>query len=148
MLMDKNQLPVVAIESMNKTHADEVDIINELYDLIASSLNGNSLDEELDRAISQFRDHVDHHFSSEEKLMEQSGFPAYSVHKGEHDRVRAVLFSIIDLWQETRIIQPLADYLENVHPNWAKNHIATMDTMTAHFISQSSRTSEQPDELM
>lgn len=141
MLMDKRDIPEVAVDSMNKTHSDEIDIINRLYDLITKSQSGQPVENDLTGAVEEFQAHVEQHFSSEEVLMSETRFPAFSVHKGEHDRVRAELFGIIEAWRQTKDIKPLADYLENTHPNWAKNHIATMDAMTAYFIVQARNSS-------
>ena len=138
MLLEKTELPVVAIDEMNKTHENEVEIINALYKLITAYRDGQPVETELSAAVEQFGAHVEHHFSREEQMMEQYGFPAYQVHKSEHDRVRFELQALLNAWSEGKNIAPLADYLENIHPVWAKNHIATMDMMTAMFIKQTS----------
>jgi hemerythrin len=138
MLLEKTELPVVAIEEMNKTHENEVEIINALYNLIIAYRDGQPLETELSAAVDQFGGHVEHHFSREEQMMEQYGFPAFQIHKGEHDRVRIELQTLLNAWREGKDIDPLASYLENIHPGWAKNHIATMDMMTAMFIKQAS----------
>jgi hemerythrin len=142
MLIDKRDIPEVAIASMNTTHENEIDIINTLYELITKNLEGQSVETNLAQAVETFATHVEEHFSGEEEMMEKTGFPAFSVHKNEHDRVRAELFGIIATWRENKNIQPLADYLKNIHPVWAKNHIATMDAMTAYFILQARNTSK------
>jgi len=132
MLINKEDIPVVALDSMNQTHYNEIDIINNLHRL----LTGEGQGDELKKAIEEFADHVEKHFASEEALMSQYGFPAYPVHKGEHDRVRSELFTIINGWRHNGDTGPLLDYLVNVHPQWAQNHIATMDNMTAHFLAE------------
>jgi hemerythrin len=134
MLIDKQDIPQVALESMNKTHFDEIEIINELHALLTRALAGEPLEAEIKAAIENFADHVEKHFASEEALMTEYGFPAIVIHKGEHDRVRAELFGIINKWRNDGDIAPLADYLVNVHGEWARNHIGTMDTMTAYFL--------------
>ena len=136
MLINKNQIPVVALESMNRTHLDEIDIANNLHDLITKSLAGEAVESDLNEAIEQFATHVEQHFASEEVLMTETGFPAYPVHKGEHDRVRAELSGILNAWRQSQDVQPLATYLTTIHPAWAKNHIGTMDTMTAYYIAE------------
>ncbi len=141
MLMDIREIPEVAIDSMNRTHASEVELVNRLFELITRHLDGAPVEDELAATVNEFRNFVEQHFSREEKLMQEHGFPAYQVHKGEHDRVRTELFGLVDVWDQQQNIQPLADYLANVHPGWAKNHIATMDSMTAYFIAQSQASS-------
>lgn len=136
MLMELKEIPQVAVDSMNKTHEREIGIVNALFELITQKRDGQPVDDELGKAVDLFADHVEQHFSGEEQLMQQTGFPAFGVHKGEHDRVRAELAPVFEAWRQESNIGPLATYLENIHPGWAKNHIATMDAMTAYFIAQ------------
>ena len=135
MLMDKTEIAQVAIASMNKTHEDEIALINALFELIQKQLAFEPVKDELSPLVERFATHVEHHFANEEQLMSDTGFPAFGVHKGEHDRVRAELAPLIDAWQRDENIEPPADYVKNVHPGWAKTHIATMDTMTAMYIA-------------
>ncbi len=135
MLMDKTEIPRVALASMNKTHEDEIALINALFELIQKQLAFEPVKDELSALAERFATHVEQHFSSEEQLMRDTGFPAYNIHKGEHDRVRGELTPLLEAWRQDENIEPLADYLKNVHPGWAKTHIATMDTMTAMFIA-------------
>jgi len=138
MLIDKNALPQVAIQSMNDTHTNEVELINALFDLITRKRGGEDVDAQLSEMVDSFDEHVKQHFHSEEVLMQQTGFPAYQVHKGEHDRVLEEIAVPVAAWRERADIEPLGDYLQNVHPQWAQNHIVTMDTMTAFFIAENS----------
>ena len=140
MLMDKQDIPRVAVDEMNETHANEVELINALYVLITKYRSGQPLAAPLSHAIEQFETHVDRHFTREEEMMEESGFPALFVHKSEHDHVRTDLSAVIKTWRDHQNIEPLTDYLENIHPAWAKTHIATMDAMTALYIVQSRTT--------
>ncbi len=137
MPLEKSDLSPVALDEMNRTHEREVEIIHALHKLIISHQAGQPVLDDLEKAVDEFARHMEQHFAREEQLMEQSGFPAFHVHKGEHDRVRTELAPVFAAWSEQRDITPLARYLEDIHPAWAKNHIATMDMMTALFISQS-----------
>ena len=137
MVMDKTEIPVVAIDEMNKTHEREADLVNSLFEMISAHQSGTPASDALTAAVSDFRDHMERHFSREEEMMEQAGFPAFHVHKREHDRVRAELDAILAPLHTSNDFSPLADYLQNTHPDWAKNHIATMDTMTAFYIVRS-----------
>lgn len=136
MLIDKTQIPQVAVTSMHQTHLNEVDLINRLHDLIEANRSGAGDKPRLDAAIDEFEAHVVEHFASEERLMLATGFPAYGVHRGEHERVLAHLRELLRQYREAGDLAPFADYLQHGHLQWAHNHIATMDTMTAYFIAR------------
>ena len=136
MLMDKTDIPVVAIDEMNKIHESEIELVNDLYEIINSQLAGEPVKDGLDEAIAAFRSHMEHHFSREEEMMMEAGFPAYRVHKGEHDRVRVEMDARIEKWRNSNDIEPLSHYLRDTHPGWANIHISTMDTVTASYIAR------------
>jgi hemerythrin len=136
MLINKDQIPLVAVDSMNQTHMDEVDLINRLHELLQQHQTGAGDDAAVSAALDAFETHVVEHFAAEEQLMLETGFPAYPVHRGEHERVLAALRDLLRVYREAGNLRPFADYLENGHLHWAYNHIATMDTMTAFFIAR------------
>jgi hemerythrin len=136
MLIDKAKIPQVAVASMHQTHLDEVDLINRLHDLIEANHSGAGDRHQLDSVIDEFEAHVVEHFASEERLMLATGFPAYPVHRGEHERVLAHLRELLRLYRQAGELAPFAAYLRDGHLQWAHNHIATMDTMTAYFIAR------------
>jgi hemerythrin len=136
MLIDKADVPEVAVPSMHQTHLNEVALVNRLHALIEAERAGTAGAATLKATVDEFEAHVAEHFAAEERLMLQTGFPAYPVHKGEHERVLAALRELVRAFRDDGRIEPLADYLANEHPRWAYNHIATMDTMTAYFIAR------------
>lgn len=136
MLIDKNDLPVVAMEFMNDVHHEDVDIINELYSFIldyesdASSENENKIDQKYE----EWFEHTVNHFKGEEVEMEQKGFPPFLFHKGEHDNALSTMDNIYKMWQGSRDISVLKNYFTDTLPAWLTNHIQTMDTVTAMFL--------------
>ena len=85
-----------------------------------------------DRLIA-FSDHCAAHFAREEEIMMQTGFPAFEIHKQEHDRVLKELDNMVrkldTLGEEERRLA-----LEEGLKDWLLNHLATMDTATARFV--------------
>lgn len=129
-------IPQVALASMNETHHEEVALVNRLGQLAAKGLSGEIDDEAITLQIQAWLDHTRDHFRRENALMQAYGFPAYPVHKGEHDRVLALLDELQEAWREHRRLQPLASFLFETWPGWFDNHVNTMDSVTARFISQ------------
>ncbi len=119
----------VAVASMNATHAREHEILMRLVVAFEED------DETLASAISAFRQHVHAHFAREEALMEQYGFPPYLIHKSEHDRLRARLERLCVNWRAPEGRAALRRFAEIEYPSWLRQHVATMDTATAHFLA-------------
>jgi hemerythrin len=136
MLIDKADLPMVAKEIMNEVHLEDVDIINDLYELVLE-YEKNPNDENKQKLDEQYQAWFKHtivHFADEEEMMRENAFPPYPVHKGEHDNALATMDRVFSSWQSSGDIQVLKQYLENELPLWLTHHIQTMDTVTAMFL--------------
>eukprot|EP01029_Cantina_marsupialis_P013595 TRINITY_DN301471_c1_g1_i1.p1 TRINITY_DN301471_c1_g1~~TRINITY_DN301471_c1_g1_i1.p1 ORF type:complete len:147 (+),score=14.36 TRINITY_DN301471_c1_g1_i1:124-564(+) len=136
MLIDKNNLPLVAMDFMNDVHIEDVIIINDLYELILSYENNPSKknEEEIDKKYMQWYNHTVRHFQGEEKEMLSNGFPPFQVHKFEHDNALEMMNEKFTQWQDSRDINALKKYINSDLISWLINHIQTMDTVTAMFL--------------
>ena len=135
MLLDKGELAMVAMNFMNDVHLEDVDIINELFELVLAYENEpNGANKE--RVNAQYKlwfEHTVDHFRGEEEMMQEMAFPPYPMHKGEHDNALAVMDDVFKRWQESEDIMVVKTYLIEILPAWLRNHIQTMDTVTAMF---------------
>lgn len=142
-MLNKEQLPVVALETMNTVHYEEVDLINALYAQVEAYTAGSVLPEAVDESLATLLAHMREHFAGEEALMREGGFPVYPVHKAEHDRVLREAQAIYQDWHVGRDLAALSTYLYQTLPTWLMNHISTMDTVTALFLSPLSTRTEE-----
>lgn len=135
MLFDENKLPMVAMEFMNDVHLEDVDIINELFELVLLYEKEPNEDNKgkLNTQYKLWFEHTVDHFSGEEEMMQEMAFPPYPMHKGEHDNALMVMENVFKKWQESEDIIILKTYLNETLPTWLINHIQTMDTVTAMF---------------
>jgi hemerythrin len=131
MLIKENEIPRVALNDMNKVHAVEIEIVNKLYDAIVK----NEDIAEILKYFDEFLNDVINHFTFEQGLMEKYNFFAYPIHRAEHDRVLHELKSLEKMLKEKGDIKTVKDYLENVFKPWIINHVQTMDTVTAMYLS-------------
>jgi len=131
MLIKEDEIPRVALNDMNNVHAVEIEIVNKLYDAIVK----NEDIAEILKYFDEFLDDVINHFTFEQGLMEKYNFFAYPVHRAEHDRVLYELKSLEKILKEKGDIKTVKDYLENVFKPWIINHVQTMDTVTAMYLS-------------
>ncbi len=135
MLLDISEIPRVALERMNRVHEEEIKILNQLYEAIEEFQEGTGSLEEIDRKFEEFFQDVLKHFSSEQEMMEQYNFFAYPMHRGEHDMVLGQLHSLKKKWEKEKNPELIKSYIEKEFLPWLMNHIQTMDTVTAHFLS-------------
>ena len=131
MLIKENEIPRVALNDMNKVHDVEIEIVNKLYDAIMK----NEDIAEILKYFDEFLNDVINHFTFEQGLMEKYNFFAYPMHRAEHDRVLYELKSLEKILKEKGDIKTVKDYLENVFKPWIINHVQTMDTVTAMYLS-------------
>jgi hemerythrin len=135
MFLDKTKLPMVAMDFMNNTHLEEVELINRVVDTIESTQAGASSDE-LEALLDEFHSHTINHFEVENVHMQKYNFFAADCHMGEHTRALAELESVIRAYKDTKDIKPLEHYFKVTLIEWVMNHISTMDNVTAQFLSQ------------
>lgn len=135
-LLPLEQIPLVALESMNQTHKEEVELVNRLATLVADGIRGQADEAAIAAQLDRWLDHTRDHFARENALMQQYAFPAYPVHSGEHERVLSLLEDLRRTWIESRALRPLALFLFEEWRAWFDNHVHTMDNVTASFIRQ------------
>ena len=129
--MTQEQLPLVAVPSMNDTHLEELLIINKL-DSAATSGDLQTLSETLTALL----EHTIEHFSNENKMMQEAHFPAFETHKSEHDRHLHELQSVIKYFKANQDPSAITAYIYGTLIPWLIHHIQTMDSMTALFLQQ------------
>ncbi|WP_415888361.1 bacteriohemerythrin [Neptuniibacter sp. SY11_33] len=131
MQVEVTDIPQVAVDFMNDDHAEAITLLNQLFDTLET---GN--DSEVDGALSGFYQHNAEHFAREEEQMIRINFPPYTCHKGEHERVLQEMRETQQQWQANHDRAELNSYLKDTVIPWFVNHINTMDTVTAMFISR------------
>ena len=130
-MITQEQLPMVAMPSMNDTHLEDILLINRLSSAIEC--------QDVSETSALFEELVTHtigHFSGEEEMMREKMFPPYPVHKGEHDRALNELKAIAAEFDTTHDFQFAQAYVDKTLVPWLINHIETLDTVTAMFLTQ------------
>lgn len=122
--------PQVALEFMNRDHAEFVGLRASLLELLASP----APDARVDKLLDELLEHTRHHFAEEERLMQETGFPPYPMHKGEHDNVLADMAARVERWKQGHDVAALREWLDREIGDWFVNHVSSMDFVTAGFI--------------
>lgn len=131
-LITQEQLPMVAIPSMNDTHLEETIIVNKLQ----ASAKAGKIDE-VTSILQELLEHTTEHFHGEEKMMQESAFPAFTMHKTEHDRHLHELNALIKYFDKNKDTKAITAYVDGNLVRWLLHHIETMDTVTALHIQKS-----------
>ena len=132
-MISQEQLPMVAMPSMNDTHLEDVILINQLSSA-AQSKNHAATKIFLDELVA----HTIAHFSGEEAMMQEANFPPYPIHKAEHDRVLKELENVRKIFSEGEgDFTLVTSYIDGSLIPWLINHIETLDTVTAMYLKNS-----------
>ena len=129
--MTQEQLPMVAIPSMNNTHLEEMLIVNRLENAVKESNI-----ESITKILKELHEHTAVHFSEEEKMMEEALYPTFQTHKAEHDRHLHELQSLRNYFDKNQEPKAIHAYIEGNLINWTIHHIQTMDTMAAEYLHE------------
>ena len=133
--IDPKDLPELPVPFMNEDHRRELALVNDLEAALAVHARGGegSLDAVLGK-LALLAVHTREHFLREEAAMRGAGFPAYPVHKAEHDRVLAEMDREARQFRERGDAVRLSRYLFEALPTWFRGHLRTMDVITAAYL--------------
>lgn len=129
--MNELRVSRVALDFMNAVHDEELDLVKRLLLALQSA--------DLAQAsplLSEWLQHTREHFAREERLMQEHGFPPYPVHKMEHDRVFDSMLAVEQAWFDSPDAAVVTAYITEQWWPWLQRHIASMDTVTANYLSQ------------
>ena len=140
--LDAANLPDLPISFMNADHAREAALVNELEDAHAAHAAGAGPVAPVLERLSLLAVHTRDHFLREESMMREARFPAYPVHKAEHDRVLAEMDAEARAFRTAGDAERLARYVRERLPEWFEGHVRTMDVVTARFVASSATASE------
>jgi len=133
-LITQDQLPMVAIPSMNDMHLEEMLIINKLE----SAARANKVDEVL-ATIKELLAHTEIHYANENELMAKVDFPEFAVHKAEHDRHLKELTSLVKYFSERGESNAILAYIEGNLIGWSLHHVETMDADMAKYVTEATK---------
>ncbi len=129
-MINKKDLPLVSLNSMNEVHFEEVVILNTLLEQLQNKVDFDIFSENLQTLL----EHMQYHFNSEEKLMRESHYPSLQMHKADHDKVLNQTRYAEMQWRNKKDEDDIREYLEDIIVPWLDQHIKAMDTPMAEFI--------------
>lgn len=134
-LLYVEQLEDLDVEEMQKTHEDEIKLLNEVEDLAVEYNMGRSELEPLEEKLDEYITHVKEHFANEERLMKKYNFPSYDMHKTAHDMFLDDLSYAVKQWKSFGDIKKMINFIFK-SPEWIVMHINTVDAPTSIYIAK------------
>jgi hemerythrin len=111
----------VGVKILDEQHAEFVKCLNQLH---AAMLKGNA--QSVAIVIEpRMKDLTNHHFSTEERLMEDTKFPGLAEHRAEHIALAAKVEEFVARYQQGD--QTMYPQLLRFVGNWLHNHTLTVD---------------------
>ncbi len=129
-MINRNDIPLVSLESMNETHFQEIEIINILLEQFNIKADFDTISTSFDNLL----EHMQQHFAGEEKLMKEIQYPSLNMHKADHDKVLNQARYTEMQWRNKKDVEILREYIEDDVLEWLDQHIKAMDTPMADFI--------------
>jgi hemerythrin-like metal-binding protein len=120
-LITWNDTIALDIKSIDAQHQRWIGLINDLHDAMRQGKGKGTIEQTLAKVM----DYTHTHFATEEKLMLQTGYPDYIVHKVLHDEFAAK----VQEWQPRQQAADVTLTLEvmGTLKDWLLNHIQTAD---------------------
>ena len=135
MLLDPKEIPQVDMDFMNKTHEEEIELLNVIHQHLEEYNSSDNDNNKMDTLYQKWIEHTIAHFNAEETKMKDMHFPPYLAHKGEHDRALQEMKNVFSSWQQNRDIDALKYYINIIIPEWFMMHVSSMDSVTASFFA-------------
>jgi hemerythrin len=132
MINKPNTLPLVSVDTMNALHLEEAALVNTLLEQLVNDADFEAVSESMKTLFG----HMQQHFASEEKLMQEARYSSFRMHKAEHDKVLNEARYAAMEWRSRKNAEALREYLEDDVVTWLELHIKAMDTPMADFVSQ------------
>ena len=130
---DCSTIPQVALDFMNTVHCEELTLVQSISSLLDADTSDNT---HISQLLQQWVAHTEQHFARENHYMEEYRFPAFPVHAQEHEAALQQIRQVQQQWDQQQNLESLKQYVQHDWPAWFKNHISTMDFITAQFFSQ------------
>lgn len=119
---------MVNVEVIDQQHERLFEIVNAMYDSIVRGDEQNALADVLDELIA----YTVYHFETEEKLFKEYEYPAYSIHKDQHDDLTKQVLELQEQFdlKVVSITFEVMDFLSD----WLKKHTTESDLQFSDYM--------------
>jgi hemerythrin len=117
---------------IDEQHKMLIQKLADLSDAFRRGLEQNKIMKTLDFMI----DDTDFHFSAEEKVMEENGYPGLEEQKHQHEEFKVTLNHILEDYKEEGATKAIATSINVFLVNRLINHIKGSDSKLGKFLTE------------
>ncbi len=129
----------VSVEDLDQQHQTIIELINELHETMETGSARNTVASAIDefrtmeQVLDELSDYASYHFSTEEGLMVERGYPEYAPHKCAHIEFTREVEKLKRGLSEGEAVSP-ADIIAFLKEWWGQ-HILKVDKKYCPFLS-------------
>jgi len=123
------EMSSVNIAALDRQHMDLIETIHELEVALRAGEGNGSVNDVLERLVN----YADVHFSTEEALMQEHGFPGLSSHRARHDIFRKKIATLIEDFRASKPGVPVSLLL--FLQTWLKDHLLKTDKLYSAYLN-------------
>jgi hemerythrin-like metal-binding protein len=127
-LLDWNDTLLIGVAEMDQQHQRWIDIINKLYDAMRQGKGDDVKRSILDELLA----YTKVHFSAEERLMQEYGYPQLNEHRQLHESFTAEIVRFKAKLQAGRTVASVT--LGSFLKGWLIKHVTQIDKKYGQFI--------------
>jgi hemerythrin len=86
------------------------------------------------KTLSFMVEYTEHHFTTEENLMREKGYPDMAEHRKQHESLRKTLADLVRDFDEDGATHELARFTNTFLVNWLTDHIRKLDAKFGAFL--------------
>lgn len=120
----------IGILQIDVQHKNLVNMLNQLYEAMSSGKGR----EVIEKIVKEMAGYTISHFGTEEKLMQQHGYPEYPQHKKEHELFVQKVQEFSSEIQKGNLI--ISSNVANFLKEWLIKHIQGTDKKYGHFLKE------------
>lgn len=132
MLIEFDDTLITGNDTIDSQHKE---LIEKISNLVSSCEDGSGNVKAI-QMLDYLSEYTDFHFSEEEKLQTDSGYPELEQHKKKHTEFKTAIEELYDMLEESE--GPTEEFVAQVQKNvvdWLFNHIKTFDRSVAEYIN-------------
>ncbi len=120
----------VHIRRIDDQHKKLISIVNTLFD----AMSQGKAKEVMGKVLNELIQYTRTHFQTEERLMQQYGYPDLAAHKKEHDELTRTVLDLQDKYNKGAIM--LSVETSNFLKAWLTQHIMGTDKKYGPFLNE------------
>ena len=121
----------VGVPLIDEQHQSLIARLND----VAAAIDARQGEFEIVKTLGFLTEYAEFHFSTEERHMQEAGFPGLDRQKVKHQEFMTTLADLKQDYEEEGSTRPLADAINNFLGNWLRTHIQALDHQFADFLA-------------